>query len=172
MAVTRARSRAEWNRAATTRMDDLIEIDRNASTIAPEFEDEDRGIIRSVQCGGNMGMQLISTFNNAFEDKCNYCHEGPSNGTHIRWGCKYFEPIRQETDKASADIPSKYLSDPIRCGIAPAMSIGGELAFWGAEVGMQETPETKKILGINLDLSRGAENGDETRKKERSQQDH
>ena len=90
-----------------------------------------------------MGTQLISTFNNAFEDKCNYCREGPSNGTHIRWECKFFEPVRQDTDKALADIPRKYLSDPIKCGIAPAISIEGELTYWGTEVDSQETPETK-----------------------------
>ena len=144
MAGTRARTRAEWNREATTRMEDLIEIDRNASYIEPGLEDEERGIIQSVQCGGNMGKQLISTFNNAFDDKCNYCREGLSNGTHIRWECKFFEPARQEADKALADIPRKYLSDPIKCGIAPAMSIEGELTYWGFEVDSHETPETTK----------------------------
>ena len=49
MAATRARSKAEWNREATTRMEDVIEIDRNVSNIAPDVNDEDRGIIRSVQ---------------------------------------------------------------------------------------------------------------------------
>ena len=72
-----------------------------------------------------MGKQHIAMFNNAYEDKCNYCSNGPSTGTHIRWECVYFEPTRQETDKAMADIPRTYLSDPIKCGIAPAMNIEG-----------------------------------------------
>ena len=112
-----------------------------------------------------MGKQLISTSNNAFADKCNYCRNAPSNGTHIRWECKFFEPTRQDTDKALADIPRKYLSDPSKCGIAPAMSIEGELAYWGTEVDSQETPQTKMMLGIDLDLTLGGVNGDETRRK-------
>lgn len=65
-------------------MEELIEIDRKASTIAPGLDDEEKGIVRSIQCEGNMGKQHIAMFNNAYEEKCNYYHNGPSTGTHIR----------------------------------------------------------------------------------------
>ena len=42
MAATRARTRAEWNRETTTRMEELIEIDRKASTIAPSLGEEEK----------------------------------------------------------------------------------------------------------------------------------
>ena len=166
MAATRARTKAEWNRETTTRMEDLMEIDRKTSTIATDLDDEEKGIIRNIQCGGNMGKKFIATFNNAYEDKCNYCRNGPSTGTHIRWGCEYFEPIRQTTDKALADIPRKYLTDPAKCGIAPAMSMDGSLTYWGSKVDTQETAQTKAMLGVNLDLSTGGKDAGETRKRQ------
>ena len=166
MAAARARTKAEWRRATTTRMEELYKIDRKASTIDTSLAEEKKGIIRSVQCGGNVGKQLISTFNNAYEDKCNYCRKAASTGTHIRWECEYFEPIRQATDKAIADIPRKYLSDPVKCGIAPALYIEGELTYWGMEVDSQESPETKRLLGIDDELSKGGKDGDETRRRE------
>ena len=45
------------------------------------------------------------------------------------------------------------------------MSIEGELAYWGIEVDSHETPETNKMLGIDLDLSLGGVNGGENRRK-------
>ena len=42
MAGTRARARAEWNRETTTIMEELIEIDRKTSTIAPGLDDEEK----------------------------------------------------------------------------------------------------------------------------------
>ena len=168
MAATRARTIAEWQRESTTRMEDLIEIDRKASVVNPDMDEEDKGIVKNIQCGGSMGKQYISTFNDAYEEKCNYCRNGPSTGMHIRWECAHFEPIRQETDKALAEIPRKYLSDPIKCGIGPAMVIDDELAFWGTEVDSNEKEEIKKILGVNLELRRGGEDGDETRRRKKA----
>lgn len=165
MAAARARTKAEWRRATTTRMEELYEIDRIASTVDTKLAEEDRGIIRSVQCGGSMGKQLISTFNNAYEDKCNYCRQAASTGTHIRWECEYVEPVRQATDKALADIPRQYLIDPVKCGIAPALQIEGGLTYWGMQVESQETPETNKLLGIDDELSKGGKGGDETRRR-------
>ena len=45
------------------------------------------------------------------------------------------------------------------------MSIEGDLVYWGIEVDSHETPETKQMLGIELDLTLGGTNGDENRRK-------
>lgn len=60
------------------------------------------------------------------------------------------------------------MSDPIKCGIAPAISIEGELAYWGTEVDSYEPPETKRMLGINLELSEGGNDGDETIRRQKA----
>ena len=44
----------------------------------------------------------------------------------------------------------------------------GELAYWGTEVDRHETPETKRRLGINLELSDGGNDCDETRRMEKA----
>ena len=76
--------------------------------------------------GGAMSKQSIAAFNEDVDTKCTYCQEAPSNGMHIRWQCKYSEPVRIETDEELARVPRHYLLDCIKCRFAPAMKIEGE----------------------------------------------
>lgn len=80
MMGARAKTRAEWSKSTSTRMASLSEIDRQASQVHPSFNDEDKGIIRTVQMGGTMGKQMVASSKQFVEEKCNYCHEAPSTG--------------------------------------------------------------------------------------------
>jgi len=81
---------------------------------------------------------------------------------HVRWACKHFDPIRKEIDADLAAIPYTYLPQCVRCGIAPAMKKDGAKTYWGAEVGDDVTKQTKRILGINLELHTPGKNSDIT----------
>ena len=146
MQASRARALAEWGITTSTRMAGLREIDRQASQIDPKLDDEEKGVVRTIQMGGNMGKQQIAAFNQDIDGECNYCREAPSTGPHIRWTCKYFEPLRQRTDKDLAQIPRHYLLECVRCGVAPAMKMEGELTYWGMNVAEHETQNTKELL--------------------------
>ena len=129
MQATRARTNAEWNRDSSTRMAGLREIDRQASLVGAGLTEEEKGVVRTIQMGGTMSKQSIAAFNEDVDTKCTYCQEAAASGTHIRWQCEYFEKTRVETDKELARVPRHYLLDCIRCGVAPAMKVEGELTY-------------------------------------------
>ena len=168
MQAARARTNAEWNRDSTTRMVGLREIDRQASLVGAGLTEEEKGVVRTIQMGGTMSKQNIAAFNEDVDTKCSYCQEATASGIHIRWQCKYFEQTRVETDKELAQVPRHYLLDCIRCGVAPAMKVEGELTYWGMKVDDKETEETKAMLGVSNELRTGGENGDITRKREQA----
>ena len=89
--------------------------------------------------GGTMSKQSIAAFNEDVDTKCTYCQEATASGVHIRWQCKHFEQTRVETDKELAQVSRRYLLDCIRCGVAPAMKVEGELTYWGMNVEDKET---------------------------------
>ena len=105
MQASRARTNAEWNRDSSTRMVGLREIDRQASLVDAGLTEEEKGVVRTIQMGGTMRKQSIAAFNEDVDTKCTYCQEEAASGMHIRWQCKYFEPIRMETDKELAQVP-------------------------------------------------------------------
>ena len=168
MQAVRARTLAEWRRDTSTRMTGLREIDRKASQVNSKLSEEEKGIVRTVQMGGTMAKQYIATFNQQVDDKCTYCKEEAASGSHIRWQCKHFEPVREETDKDLAQIPRHYLLECIRCGVAPAMKIEGELTYWGMNVDKKESRKTKEMLGVSLELTTAGADGDITRKRNKA----
>ena len=121
-------------------------------------------MVRTVQMGGTMAKQHIAAFDQSVDDQCNYCKEAVSTGSHIRWQCKHFEPTRIETDKDLAMVP-RHLLECIRCGVAPAMKIEGELTYWGMQVDKTETPKTKELLGVSTVLATAGTDADITRKR-------
>ena len=141
----------------------LREIDRQESLVDVGLTEEEKGVVRTIQMGGTMSKQSIAAFNEDVDGKCTYCQEEAASGMHIRWQCKYFEPVRMEADKELARVPRHYLLECIRCGIAPAMTIEGEHTCWGMHVADEETEKTKALLGVSMELRTGGANGDITR---------
>ena len=86
--AARARTRAEWMRRNSKRMN-VREIDRTASQIDPKLSDESKGLVRTTMMGGTMAKQEIAKFNEEYDEKCNYCLEAPSTSDHIKWRCKF-----------------------------------------------------------------------------------
>ena len=103
-----------------------------------------------------MSKQSIAAFNEDVDTKCTYCQEATASGMHVRWQCEYFEKTRAETDEKLARVPRHYLLECIRCGVAPAMKVEGELTYWGMKVDDKETKETKAMLGVSSELRSSA----------------
>ena len=78
-----------------------------------------------------MAKQEIAKSNEDYDEECDYCLEDPSTSDHIKWRCKFFEPIRCATDEELAAIPRRYFPPCVRCAIAPAMKLEGDWTFWG-----------------------------------------
>ena len=83
----------------------------------------------------------------------------------MRWVCKYFKLKREEIDPELAAIPMKYFPHCVRCGIAPAMKLKGECAFWGKMVDDGESEKTKALLGVDMELHKPGDNADKTRER-------
>ena len=105
-----------------------------------------------------MANQYIATFDQKVSSQCTYCKEEEASSTHIRWQCKFFEPTREDTDKDLAHIPRQYLLECVKCGIAPAMKIEGDLTYWGMQVSNEESNKTKELLGVSMQLTTPGEN--------------
>ena len=95
MMAARARTVAERQRNSSTTMVGLREIDREASKISHKLSEEEKAMVRTAQMGGTMAKQTISGFNQDVSPECNYCNEGPSIDSHVKWGCSHFEAIRR-----------------------------------------------------------------------------
>ena len=99
-AATIARSRAEWSRNTTgTMLNECTEFDREASLVDHKMEELGKGIIRTVQMGGQMHKCEISKFNQDVIKSCNYCTEEDCTIDHLRWKCKPFDAKRKAIDK-------------------------------------------------------------------------
>ena len=112
--------------------------------------------------GGSKAKQEIAKYNEDVGDTCNYCKEADSTVNHIRWQCKYFEPQRRHGDPEFAAVPYKYLLQCIQCGIAPAMKIGGERTYRGADFVEEFDENMKTHLGKDMELHKEKGNTDET----------
>ena len=99
-----------------------------------------------------MSKQKIADRNEDVEVNCDHCGEGNPTIEHVPWECKYFEPLRKETDELLAKVPSKYLLQCIQCGIAPAMKLEEENTYWGMHVEQGEDKKIKELLGVDLSL--------------------
>ena len=78
-----------------------------------------------------MAKEVIATFNNEVDKQCNYCMEDASTAEHIRWHCHFFESVRQQVDEELAEVPRRYFTPCLKCGIAPAMEVHGKQTYWG-----------------------------------------
>ena len=130
----RARSRAEWTRQTTKKMQ-VREMDRTASQVDPNMNSEDKGHARAAMMGSTLGKSEVAAFNEDVDVTCDYCYECPATAEHIRWQCKYFEPQRKQVDERLAAIPRKYLPACVKCAVAPALKIDGANTFCGQDVG-------------------------------------
>ena len=64
------------------------------------------------------------------EDKiCKLCREGEEDASHF-WKCKALESARQEADKDIAGINPEDLPNPVKQGIAPALSASSCGTYW------------------------------------------
>lgn len=138
----RARNRAEWHRGASSKRSRApLEIDNDRINVA--LKDEEKGILRTVQMGGNLACNEIVDFNQDASRVCSYCNQDISTQDHIKWECSFFAPVRKEIDAELAAIPHRYLPACIKSGIAPAMKPDGKKTFWGTDFGedLDEEPE-------------------------------
>ena len=127
MAAARARTRAEFTRDTSSIVaNGLLEIDRELSQVNKHLDDEEKAMVRTATMGGTMAKKEVAEFNQDYDGTCNYCMEADSIVDHVRWVCKHFHPKRMELDPDLAAIPLKYLTQNVRCGIAPAMNTDGE----------------------------------------------
>ena len=132
MAAARARTRAEFTRDTSSIVaNGLLEIDRELSQVNKNLDDEEKAMVRTATMGGTMAKKEVAEFNQDYDGTCNYCMEADSTADHVRWVCKHFQPKRMELDPDLAAIPLKYLTQNVRCGIAPAMKTDGEKTYWG-----------------------------------------
>ena len=86
----------------------MLEIDNDVSRIAGNIDDEAKGIIRTVQMGGNLALNDIADFNQDVNRMCSYCGEGLPTSDHIKWVCKHFDPVRKKVDAELASISHKH----------------------------------------------------------------
>ena len=93
--AARSRTKAEWvrNNSKTTR---TVEIDRDATQLSDDLEDEQKSLVRTSMMGGTMTNQSIAVFNEDVDEMCTYCGEQPGTADHIKWACSFFEPTRQQ----------------------------------------------------------------------------
>ena len=130
-----------------------LEIDNDISRIANNLEEEEEtGILRTVQMGGNQALNDITDYNQDVDRMCRYCGEAVSTSDHIRWSCKHFDPVRKEVDAELASIPHKYFPSCVKNGIAPAMKADGQQTYWGAALGDDINDKTKRLLGHDCEL--------------------
>ena len=71
-----------------------------------------KGILRTVQMGGNQALNDIADFNQDTDRMCSYCREAVSTSDHIRWSCTRFDPVRKEVDAKLSGIPHNGLVTP------------------------------------------------------------
>ena len=69
-----------------------LEIDNDVSRFAQNFDDEAKGILRTVQMGGNQALNDIADFNQDIGRMCSYCHEAISTSDHIKYASLNLEP--------------------------------------------------------------------------------
>ncbi len=81
--AARARTSAEWNRPTTIQMK-VREVDRTASQVDPNMNEEDKGYERTAMMGGTMAKQEIAQFNEYCDEECEYCRAGASTAPHTR----------------------------------------------------------------------------------------
>ena len=63
-AAGRSRNRAEWHRGISSKRGRApLEIDNNLSQIAVNLEEEEKGILRTVQMGGTQALNEIVEYN-------------------------------------------------------------------------------------------------------------
>ena len=144
-------ARAEWARATSNNIS-VLEIDREASSMNPILNDEEKAYVRTAQMGGGMARKCIAEFNEDIDNKCTYCNAADSTTDHTIFECDHFKEVREATDPKLAAVPIKYISKCLRCGLAPAMKVEGQCTHWGQQVDHDEAEETKKLLGIDLSL--------------------
>ena len=162
--VGRAKNRAGWHRGASSKRSRApLEIDNDLSCINLSMEDEEHGILRTVQTGGNLACNETADFNQDVSRVCSYCNQDISTQDHIKWECSFFAPVRKEIDAELAGVPHRYLPSCIKSGIAPAMKADGRKTFWGADFGEDLDEGARKLLGGNRELHI---NGSDARKTE------
>lgn len=111
----RSRNRGEWSRGASCKRSRVpLEIDNDVSRSAQRFDDETKGILRTVQMGGNHALNDIADYNQDVSRLCSYCGEELSAIGHIKWECKHFDPVRKEVDVELASIAHEHLPDSIK----------------------------------------------------------
>lgn len=103
-----------------------LEIDNDLSRIGVNIEEEEEeGVLRTVQMGGAQALNEIADFNQDVGRLCSYCHEAVSTSDHVKWECKHFDPIRKEIVAELAGVPRKYFPSCVKNGMAPAMKADG-----------------------------------------------
>ena len=161
----RARNRAEWHRGVSSKRGRApLEIDNDISRIAPTFDEEEKGILRVVQMGGSQALDQIADYNEDLGRICTYCKEAISTSDHIRWVCKYFDPVRREIDEEPASVSHKWIPCCLKNGIAPAMKADGRKTHWGADLINDRDPKVSKLLGVNHELHTPRNDARETEK--------
>jgi hypothetical protein len=146
--LARARTSAAWKACDKPRLNGLREIDPIATRINNKIDEEDKGLIKTINMGGGMTNGDIAEWNEDVDGTCSYCMAEDTNITHLIWECPFFDCVRQEQDAELAAIPIKNMLPCILRGVAPAMEVDGNKTFWGQD--MNELEENQmKLLGKN-----------------------
>ena len=166
-AAARARTRAEWKRnTGNVTSNEILEIDRELSQVSPLLNDLEKGIVATSMMGGTQAKSEIAKYNEDVVKICSHCHEADSTTDHIKWTCKAFHKIREDTDPELARIPAAYLPLNVRSGVAPAMKISGKQTYWGKQLPEDTSEEVRKLLGVDLELHTPGKNADVTKARE------
>ena len=96
-----------------------------------------------------MATKEIAEFNEDIDGKCTYCLAEDANIENLIWECQFFHKVRKEHDPKLAAIPTKYLLQSIRRGIAPAMKVDGSKSFWGQNLDDDITEDQRVQLRMN-----------------------
>ena len=117
-----------------------------------KLTEEEQGIIKTFMMGSTISKQEIAKINEDKSGNCDYCKEENISIEHIPWTCKFFDKDREEIDATLAKVPTKYLTQCIQCGVAPALKLEGKRTYWGKDVEEGEDSKVKKLLGVDRSL--------------------
>ena len=109
---------------------DLEEIDKIATRgKTNDLDEADRQILDIVRTGSSWNRVAAYWSGQAEDKQCVLCQAGDEGPTHF-WSCPALEEARRRADSALSEIPPDVLPNPIKVGIAPAMSCCPGGLFW------------------------------------------
>ena len=131
--ATRARTEASEGKRVVTGT--LFEIDTVATRAAYSVLDEGHAnYLRVAQNAGSWGKDTILKTGHIDNDICDHCGANGQNLIHLVWTCPALQAARIAANSDLACLPPGCLPPPILIGVAPAMAVFHEMAFWGEDL--------------------------------------